>query len=273
MPDNLITIQKAHNDWIDSLVGNFERELNGILAAAQARTMARLRDKLSITNGKIDRSVTNSRTLRQFDSIFLAELDRAGYQHLVSELVDQLPGQLGYFQDTLEVLSGSLKTPLPPLKFGARDLQVFTDQGLSAKDGLGAVMESITAQAKNRILMSFGGLPFADLAESLAGYLHKALPEAVGLAETATVTYYRIIADRGYQIIQADLPSIELRYGYYGPLDKLNRPFCRKLETERRAGKSWTRADIDAMSNGQIPNVFISAGGWRCRHQWAIATD
>jgi hypothetical protein len=163
-----------------------------------------------------------------------------------------------------------MKTPLPQIKWGPRDLQVFGDQALSAKDALGAVMEMVAANAKNRVLLSFGGMSFADLTESLAKSFHRALPEATGLAETATATYYRVIADRGYQIIEQDHPSA-LRYSYDGPLDKLNRPFCRHLEEEARGGTSWTREQIDEMSNGQIPNVFISAGGWRCRHQWVIA--
>lgn len=266
--NDLITIQRAHNGWIDSLIANLETELNSILAVAQARTLAKLRDRLSVTDGKIDRSVKNTRTLRRFDALFMEEMNRAGFEHLLTEFVTQFPAQLRFFQDTLEVLSAAMKTPLPKLEFSARDLQVFADQGLSAKDSLEAVMGSIAARAKNKVLLSVGGLPFADLAESLAGYLQRALPEAVGLAETATATYYRIIADRGYQLVEKDLPEMEVRYKYAGPYDKLTRPFCRHL---LELDKAYTRAQIDKMSNGQIPNVFISAGGWRCRHQWLIA--
>ena len=268
MPDAIVTINAAHDGWITSLISNFERELTGILGTAQARTLAILRDQLTVKDGKIVRSITNTKTLRKFDEIFLQELNRAGYQHLLSEFTSQLPGQLPFFQETLDRLSSAMKAPLPKIQFGPNDLKVFTDQGVSAKDGLDAVVESIAAQAKQRILLSTGGLSFADLAESLATYLHKALPEATGLAETATATYYRIIADRGYQIIQQDLPLLELKYKYYGPLDKLTRPFCAHLE---QVNKTYTREQIDEMDNGQIPNVFISCGGWRCRHQWLIA--
>jgi hypothetical protein len=268
MPIDLATIHQRHDAYINSLLARFERELEAIVAAAQARTTAELREELSITKGKIDRSVKNARALRKLDQLFLDALDRAGYEHLLTELVNQFPGQLQFFQETLETLSAAMKTPLPKVEFSARDLQVFADQGLSAKDSLRAVMEAIAARAKNRILMSVGGLSFADLAESLAEYLHRALPEAVGLAETATATYYRIMADRGYQLIEKDLPSEEIRYRYAGPYDKLTRPFCRHL---LQIGKDYTRPEIDRMDNGQIPNVFVSAGGWRCRHQWVIA--
>ncbi|MDE2103015.1 MAG: hypothetical protein KGL39_37570 [Patescibacteria group bacterium] len=268
MASKLLEVQQRHDDYINSLLAKFQRELESIVAAAQARTVAELRERLSVTNGKIDRSIRNARVLRQLDQIFLDALDRSGYRHLLTELVNQFPGQLEFFQETLEILGNATKHGLPKIEFGPRDLQVFADQGVSAKDGLQAVMEAIAARAKNRILMSVGGLSFADLAESLAQYLHRALPEAVGLAETATATYYRIMADRGYQLIEKDLPSMEISYQYEGPYDALTRPFCRHL---LQLGKSYTRAQIDLMNNGQIPNVFISAGGWRCRHQWVIA--
>jgi len=271
MPSSLVQIQQRHDAYITSLLDGFQRELEGIVASAEARTVEALRERLSVTKGKIDRTIGNARTLRQLDRYLLDALDRAGYQHLLPELVNQFPGQLQFFQETMEVLASATKNGLPAINFSARDLQVFADQGLSAKDGLQAVIESIAARSKQRILMSVGGLPFAELAESLAQYMHRALPEAVGLAETATATYYRIMADRGYQLIERDLPSTEIRYGYFGPLDKLNRPFCREHRQDTIDGKSWTRAEIDQMSNGQIPNVFISAGGWRCRHTWAIA--
>ena len=270
MPDDeLLKIQQRQDAYVTSLVDAFERELNGVVASAQARTIAELRERLSVTNGKIDRSVKNARALRSLDTMFLEAMDRAGYNHLLNELVNQFPGQLPFFQETLQALSAAMKRPIQ-VDFSARDLQVFADQGLNVKDSLRGAMEAIAGRAKNRILLSVGGLPFAELATSLAEYVHRALPEAVGLAETATATYYRIIADRGYQIIEKDLPSMEIRYRYYGPYDDLTRPFCRHL---LEIDKSYTRAEIGAMNNWQIPNVFISAGGWRCRHTWAIALD
>jgi hypothetical protein len=259
-------IQARHNGWIDALVGNFDRELQGIVASAQARTLAVLRENLKVENGNIRRTAGNAKALRQLDTIFLQQLDKAGYQHLLNEFVAQFPGQLPFFQETIAAVSKGLPTPVE-VKFSARDLQVFADQGVSVKDGLEAVAESVAAEAKKRILLSVGGLKFADLSESLAAYLQKSVAGAAGMAETAVATYYRMIADRGYQLIQEDLPQSVLRYRFYGPYDRLTRPFCKHL---LQGGKSYTREQIDGMDNGQIPNVFITGGGFRCRHQWLI---
>lgn len=56
------------------------------------------------------------------------------------------------------------------------------------------------------------------------------------------------------------------------------RDFCSNLVTQSKT-KSWTREDINALNNGQLPNVFLSRGGFYnnpetgvttpfCRHVW-----
>lgn len=264
---DLQDIQRQHDRYIDSLIANFQRELNSITAGAMARTQARLQETLSVTDGRIDRTAGNSREFRKLDSVILQELDRGGFQKVLDELVAQFPGQLPYFQEVLDTLSASMVTPLPPVKFGPRDIQVLGAQAAVARDGIEAVMESVASRVKNRVMLSVGGSSFSDLVATLAESAQRGLPEVVGLAETATSTYYRVIADRGYQIIDDETPGT-LRYRPYGPFDSLTRPFCRRLLS---SGKTYTRVEIDHMYNGQIPNVFISFGGWRCRHSWIIS--
>jgi hypothetical protein len=48
---------------------------------------------------------------------------------------------------------------------------------------------------------------------------------------------------------------------YAGPADKKTRPFCRL-----HVGKVFRRSDIDKLDNGQIDNVFLTGGGYNCRH-------
>ena len=265
---SLQQIQDEHNRYIDSLLESFERELAAIVNAAALRTQARLDKAIQLSDGKVARTLGNTRTLRRLDAIFLEEMDRAGYQHLLDELVSQFPGQLPYFQQTLETLSAAMKEPLPVVEFGPRDIHAFAAQAELSKDGIAAAMESIAARAKNRVMLSIGGSTLSDLTAAFAGAVSRPMPEVVGLAETATATYYRVIADRGYQILDQQTPG-KMKYSYEGPLDKLTRPFCSKL---LRTHRVFTRAQIDQMDNGQIPNVWISCGGWRCRHQWVLST-
>jgi hypothetical protein len=59
------------------------------------------------------------------------------------------------------------------------------------------------------------------------------------------------------------IPDDQL-YAYVGPVDDIIRPFC--LE---HVGKVYTKPEIDALDNGQMPNTFLTGGGWNCRHLWA----
>jgi hypothetical protein len=56
-------------------------------------------------------------------------------------------------------------------------------------------------------------------------------------------------------------------YAFMGPADVKLRPFCRE-----RVGKVYTRQDIDAMDNGQLPNVFLTGGGYNCRHTFVAVS-
>ena len=51
-------------------------------------------------------------------------------------------------------------------------------------------------------------------------------------------------------------------FAYMGPTDSKVRPFCLK-----HLGKVYTRAELEAMDNGQLPNPFLTGGGYNCRHQ------
>ena len=52
-------------------------------------------------------------------------------------------------------------------------------------------------------------------------------------------------------------------YVYLGPDDNLTRPFCDSL-VERRL----LREQIDQLDNDQIADVWITRGGYNCRHGW-----
>jgi hypothetical protein len=48
-----------------------------------------------------------------------------------------------------------------------------------------------------------------------------------------------------------------------GPIDARIRKFCVRV-----MARVWSRARIDRMDNGQLPNTFLTRGGWNCRHVW-----
>lgn len=50
-------------------------------------------------------------------------------------------------------------------------------------------------------------------------------------------------------------------FTYMGPVDERTREFC--LD---HVGRVYTREEIDDLDNGQISNVFLTGGGYSCRH-------
>jgi predicted transcriptional regulator len=116
----------------------------------------------------------------------------------------------------------------------------------------------------------------------IEGYL-KSL-ESDGLIEVSTESggTARNLTDNGRGSIEGggETTSIKVMYGYAGPQDSRNRPFCAKLlELDRL----YTRADIEQISLRLGYSVWDRRGGWYrpkgssearayCRHTWETHT-
>lgn len=72
------------------------------------------------------------------------------------------------------------------------------------------------------------------------------------------------------QLLELDdssAPAGATAYAYVGPVDDRCRPFCLG-----RVARVFTRPTIDRMDNRQLPNTFLTRGGWNCRHVWRNVT-
>lgn len=81
---------------------------------------------------------------------------------------------------------------------------------------------------------------------------------------TITTLYDTSLSIYGRQVeaLQAG-DDQEAAFAFMGPADDVTRPFCRQ-----HLGKVYTREEIDALDNGQLDNVFLTGGGYNCRHSW-----
>ncbi len=84
----------------------------------------------------------------------------------------------------------------------------------------------------------------------------KSEPQIRTLYDTSISIYSRQI-----EALQAAKDPEDTPYLYSGPVDGKVRPFCKE-----HVGKVYTRAEIDKLDNGQLPNVFLTGGGYNCRH-------
>jgi hypothetical protein len=269
MGAGLARVLEAHDDYIESFVRGFERELRGLIASAQAHTVGELQKRLSITTrGVIDKSPANQRTLRKIDDLLADSMNRAGYRTLIEEFVNGFPGQLPFVDQMLDAISENLNTPLQAA-LGKADQAVLASQQISTLESLNTVVEGVAALAKRRALMSVGALKFGDLVEQISTTFNRGVAEATTLAETSQVMFFRTATERAFRKIEDGLPEGAVRYRYEGPRDKLTRPFCLRM-LSRSASKPLTRDQIENLDNGQLPNPFITGGGYNCRHQWVI---
>ena len=264
-------IHAKQTKYQDAMVSTFKSHLQEIIQKATARVIAKLSDKLTITDGVIEQTPANIKVLRNANDMFMAEINEAGYTRLVNAFTGEFAGQLPFLQDTIKYLGEQVKEKWPDLKFTANDLQVFNAVKLNAVSSLQTVMEGATGAAMTRGMFTVGGLKFADLVETLADKLQQSVPRAVTLADTSMSVFYRTMADRAYQAIEEGQPKErELKFMYSGPADAITRPFCMDLLLEN---DSYTRAEIDGLDNEQLDSVWLTGGGWNCRHQWIMDTS
>jgi len=266
-------IVDRHNKAQDGLVYTFESHLREITMRAQGRVIARLQKRLSITDGVIDSTAGNMVTLRNAGRMFMVEMDKAGYQRLVTAFVGEFRGTLPFLQETLELLGEQVGQKWGmDLGFTQRDLSLLGGVQANTVAALTGAIESVAGAAITRGLFGVAGLQFGSLVEMLTTRFETSIGKATSIGNTAINVFYRTASERSFAIIAKDLPEQVLRYVYQGPIDKLERPFCRHLTD---AKKSYTRAQIDAMDNGQFPvgSCFTTAGGWNCRHGFYLSAS
>lgn len=103
----------------------------------------------------------------------------------------------------------------------------------------------------------FGSRPVDAILHDLGRVIDKSKPQIQTLYDTSVSIFGRQV-----EALQAgDDPGTT--FAYMGPVDDVMRPFCRE-----HVGKVYTREQIDALDNGQLNDVFLTGGGYNCRHVW-----
>lgn len=110
-----------------------------------------------------------------------------------------------------------------------------------------------------------GAAARGSLAGNSRGGLRSDLGDILDRADSRIRTIYDTsvsIFGRQVEAIQAgDDPDTV--FAFMGPVDDKTREFC--LD---HVGRVYTRAEIDDLDNGQLDNVFLTGGGFNCRHVW-----
>lgn len=257
----------------DAILTTFDNHFGNILSQAQVRTILALRSRLTLEDDEVKMTAANVRVIKALPQIFRQALDQEGYSSLVTNFLDSFDGGLTTLDAILSDITDGYK--ITPVEFTAADYAYFDEVKGSVALNLNDSVDRVAQIARQNTMFTVAGNSFEKTAVALAERLHIAAPEASSLAATGISTFYRTIADKGYETIEKKLQGAgkTLEYTYYGPQDKLERPFCRNLTTLARKGRTWSRPQIAAMDNDQLPDVFRTCGGFRCRHQWIVALE
>lgn len=257
-----------HGNYQDALIASFEDMLRQTLTRARNQVSGYLRSQLEVDDANRIRPISrNVSIVRRLGTQYSKALSKSGYDALIHAFVSQFPGQFPYMNQVLDHISDSLRTPLPPVDINPRAIDPAVKRQLVALSSIKSILTGAVNQSMLRTLFSLGGLTVDDLTSVLASKVDATVPQARTLAATSMSTFYRSLVNQSFEEVAKSSPDVVLLYRYDGPSDKLTRPFCREQLARKRP---ITRAQIDALDNGQIPDVFLTCGGFNCRHQWVI---
>mgnify|MGYP001791907265 CR=1 FL=1 len=127
-------------------------------------------------------------------------------------------------------------------------------------DGLVGQLYRLDEVAKSRVAdvltrSVIGRLPRDQAYRAMAEAADRSVPRAKQLVHDGTMAFSR-------QVTALRTQDYEW-FAYAGPKDEATRTFCNRL-----VGKILSRQEIDELDNGQTPDVFLTGGGYRCRHVW-----
>ena len=181
-----------------------------------------------------------------------AALLRSGYDGLVEGATSHAVERMAETVLSTRIGSGALRMVQPD----PRKLQALVDIGRVnllhvGDDTAAAIWRSVTSWV-------FSARPTNDILDDL----FEAMDDDVGALHTLFDTQVSMFGRQVEAIATADLPA-DQPFLYVGPNDHRNRPFCKA-----HVGLVLTRDRIEALDNGQLPNPFITGGGYNCRHSW-----
>ncbi len=267
----LAELDKRHGEYQDSLIADFEERLDVIIEKAASIIFDKLAQELKLDSktGAIEGTAANRGRLADVDAMFQKAMKEAGYDRLALAFVNQFPGQLPLLNKTLATISRAMGGAISAgATLSPADLDALANSQRLTLESLRQTVAEVARLAKQRALARYNGLRPSQLERILEKTFNNTSGQARTLAATGMAVWYRQATALALKKVEKETP---LLYAYDGPDDRLTRDFCHGLKRDQAQGKTWSKKQIDAMDNGQLPNVFESGGGFNCRHQWRVA--
>ena len=234
----------------NAISGAYATELGRVLRDLERALRTLAQEAIDGSRTALSRAVRAGQLRRQIKRALTA----AGYDALAetttSRGLNRLVVQLGRLRGAAQLAAFSVTD----------DASILALKELARIDVLG--QGEAIAQSLWRTLAQglFSQRPVRDLLEDLSDAIDIEMAEARTLYDTTVSVFGRQVES------MKSLPDDV--FAYVGPVDRVLRPFCRQ-----HVGRVYTRPQINALDNGQIPNVFLTGGGYNCRHVFQTVSE
>lgn len=247
-------LQRARDAVSTSLDGAtrvFQEELAAVWRRLDRQMTGLVQDAAGGSTSAIIRAARAGRLRKEIQQAF----ERAGWDHLIADSTGP----------ALDVVL----TDVEALRLVA-DLEAFTGadaarlealKALAGADVLGEGEQIATTLWKATVNGVFSSRPVTAILDDLGTVLDVTAPHVRTLYDTSVSVFARQAESLGLT------DDAARPYVYTGPNDRKVRPFCRA-----HLGMVYTKTAIDALDNGQLPNCYLTGGGYNCRHGWTAVS-
>lgn len=248
---------------------DLQRARESVARAIETRVAA-FYDELVLVWRRLDRRVADV-VRNAADASPTAVIRAARANRLKRELAQAL--ELAGYGDLVDTSTGASLEPLVTRVEGIRTIAELTPFGSADRVRL----EALKALAGEDLLLEGDAVAHALWKATVQGVFSArpvdAILDDLGQVLDRTAPQVRTLYDTSISIFAREAEALgvpedpERPFVYTGPADDKVRPFCRE-----HLGKVYTRAAIDALDNKQLPNVFLTGGGYNCRHGWTAVS-
>jgi hypothetical protein len=233
---------------VDALTETFAGELAQVLTLLRHRIRQLVKKLETDETGRVVATRANLQRALALRTDIRRALEAAGYRNLANAALDVPLDRLA--ASVLRGIDGPGPITVPAQTLAAVR-RVRFDQLLNVGADIANVIWRTVLDGVT------GSRSLVDLVDDIADALEISARQARSIYDTALSIYSRQAAQGGTTGEPDEL------FFYVGPVDTRVRPFCMA-----RVGKVYTREAIDAMDNGQLPNVMSTGGGYNCRHMF-----
>lgn len=263
--DDVLTGRHA---MLERAAATFEADLKRVLLHLFRVTQV-LAAEFDHAGGRFRTSSANLRLLRTMYASLGAALNEAGY-------VDAYLGYLGSYENLVGLVHQTFEVQELPAAFSTLNRQIATaarELDLVMFRAIGdTAMREVQRSITQAVLFE---RDYTSFVEDLRGVI-------VGTDARGSMLASRANTFAGTAIGQFDALMTERlgeeagikKWRYWGPLDRITRPWCRKA---LQANKPRTSKQIEALPKSPTNTTgmtnFVGRGGWNCRHMWVAVPE